>query len=236
MILNSKFHREDYSMTMTMTRLTATPAQRSAVSKRVADPPPPLAPVLNAAQIAGNARRAAQRAVLVEERAAHWAMHSRMLETRREMATRFPLAIMPFGEAKIPLAIGIDAALFEAAPDINRHDLFNAIADYTAGSSYLRAMVAGVARIDLDGVAVGVVTSGQEAFAKMRLAKMKPKEARKVVAKVVATPPSKPKAVPAKVTTKVQVKIPTKVVITTAMKTRQITRAQRLLQQTTFKC
>jgi len=135
--------------------------------------PPKLAPVpaerpeLNEAQRLGQARRAAQRALLR-------ATHTRMLDTRAELAIRFPRCFMPIGhQTKLPLMLGIDRAACEAAPDLDRHDVINAVADYCTGRSYLAAMIEGAARVDLHGNAVGVVSAGNEAFAKMRLGSLK---------------------------------------------------------------
>jgi hypothetical protein len=138
---------------------------------------PPVAP-LNAAQIAGHARRAAQRLLDNERKAIRSALHRRMLQTRCELVKRFALAFMGFGAAKIPLMIGIDAAVFEAAPDINRHDLINALTDYCAGASYQRALIAGADRVNLDGQVVGTVTVGHEEHAKKILARLEKKKRR----------------------------------------------------------
>jgi sRNA-binding protein len=139
---------------------------------------PAVAP-LNAAQIAGNARRAAQRLLDNEQKAIRSALHRRMLQTRQELMTRFPQAFKGFGAAKIPLMIGIDAAVFEATPDINRHDLINALTDYCGGASYQRALVAGADRVNLDGQVGGTVTVGHEEHAKKMLVRLEKEKRRR---------------------------------------------------------
>jgi ProP effector len=103
---------------------------------------------------AGNARRATP---------------AKVMATRAELASRFPKCFKPAGAPKLPLMIGIDRAMFEAAPDLDRHDVANAIADYCTGRSYHAAMVAGAARVDLNGESAGVVTDSAAGHAKARL-------------------------------------------------------------------
>jgi ProQ/FINO family len=120
---------------------------------------------LNSAQIAGRARRA-------EERAIRRARHRRMLEVRQMLIERYPKCFQAFGMPKLPFALGIRKALLGAVPDIDPHDLINALDDYVSGKTYLAAQVAGAARVDLDGRAVGVVTAHGDAYAKHMLARL----------------------------------------------------------------
>jgi ProP effector len=143
--------------------MQATASQRTAMAARrpvTGAPAPatarPIKP--NAAQIAGNARRA--------ERA-------KAMATRAELVSRFPKCFKPAGAPKLPLMIGIDRAVFEAAPDLDRHDVANAIADYCTGKSYHAAMVAGAARVDLSGTSAGVVTGSAAGHSKTRLKKLR---------------------------------------------------------------
>jgi ProP effector len=77
---------------------------------------------------------------------------------------------MPPNSPKVPLAIGILKSLFAAAPDLDRHGLINAIADYCGGQSYQRALVVGVNRIGLDGKPAGTVSPSHAEHARKSLA------------------------------------------------------------------
>ena len=79
---------------------------------------------------------------------------------------RFPAC---FGEQVKPLAIGIDAQLFEACPDIDRHALMFFLGEYTSTADYHRAMIAEPDRVDLNGVPVSAVTRSSVAYAKRKL-------------------------------------------------------------------
>lgn len=92
-------------------------------------------------------------------------------ETRSILVERFPRCFCAKGAPKTPLKVGISRDIREAAPDIPRRALRFALADYTSGRTYKRQMIAGAARVDLDGQHAGAVTEEQEADAKARLAK-----------------------------------------------------------------
>ncbi len=200
---------------------------------------------LNPAQIAGRARRA-------EERAARRARRLRMHDARKVLVERYPKCFQTFGGPKLPLAVGIGATVLRAVTDIHPHDLINALHDYVTGRSYLSALVAGAARVDLDGHVAGVVTAHNESHAKKMLARMARAAATGVAVvttapaktepaiehHVVARPsppqakvgaPSAPKAAPPpppKITAP-------PITASRAMAARHSSRAQRLLQQTT---
>ena len=76
---------------------------------------------------------------------------------------------MPRGEPMKPLAMGIDAQLFEACPDIDRHALMFFLGEYTSAADYHRAMIVGAERVDLGGAPAGVVTLSNAAYAKHKL-------------------------------------------------------------------
>jgi RNA chaperone ProQ/FINO-like protein len=145
--------------------MQASASQRAAIAARrpvTARPTAPMAaghveqsPVT--APRAGSARRATPAKVMAK---------------RAELASRFPKCFKPAGAPKLPLMIGIDRAVLEAAPDLDRHDVANAIADYCTGKSYHAAMVAGAVRVDLSGAAAGVVTGSAAAHSKARLKKL----------------------------------------------------------------
>jgi ProQ/FINO family len=94
------------------------------------------------------------------------ANRERSRQTHLELVRRFPAC---FGEPVKPLAMGIDAQLFEACPDIDRHALMFLLGEYTSTADYHRAMIAGPDRVDLNGVPVGAVTLSSVAYAKHRL-------------------------------------------------------------------
>jgi hypothetical protein len=106
---------------------------------------------LNPAQIAGRARRAAQR-----ER------QHRAALVRERLIREFPLCFKPSGE-KTPLKIGIDRDIAAVMPEISKNDIGLALKSYCWEKSYRQAVVEGAMRVDLDGVATGLVTA-QEAW------------------------------------------------------------------------
>jgi ProP effector len=93
------------------------------------------------------------------------------IKMRKLLAKRFPQCFKAFGQPKLPLKIGIDRDIIAAAPELRYRNILYAIADYTSGSSYLRTLIEGAARIDLNGDAAGIVTAAQEHYAQGRLAK-----------------------------------------------------------------
>lgn len=99
-------------------------------------------------------------------------------ETRNLLVQHFPLAFMPAGAPKRPLALWIGDHVALALPEIGRTRLANALFDYTSGPTYLRACVEGAARIGLDGKEAGVVTAAQAAYAASRIAAMEENERR----------------------------------------------------------
>ncbi|MBS9476197.1 ProQ/FINO family protein [Ancylobacter radicis] len=101
--------------------------------------------------------------------------------TREVLVERFPRTFMPKGERKIPLKVGIYQDLRIAAPDLSARKMADALHDYTTGRTYLRALVAGAHRIDLDGWPEGVVTTEEAVIAAQTLrdidARNSPREA-----------------------------------------------------------
>ena len=97
------------------------------------------------------------------------ANRERSYQTHLELVRRFPACFMPRGEPPKPLAMGIDAQLFEACPDIDRHALMFFLGEYTSAADYHRAMVVGAERVDLSGASAGVVTLSNAAYAKHKL-------------------------------------------------------------------
>src|SRR5947208_2295109 len=117
-------------------------------------------PGLNKAQIAGRAQRAtfwAERRARAERAAIHNALNDRMMATMSELTKRFPKCFMPPFKPKLPISIGITEVVRIAAPDMDHRDLANAIRRYCGDISYLRGLVAGAPRFNLEGNPAGVV-------------------------------------------------------------------------------
>src|ERR1700730_17559478 len=92
--------------------------------------------------------------------------------TRLDLLSRFPLALRPRRTPKIPLKIGIDKDIIERCPDINPKRIRWALADYTAGFTYLTAMVYKTDRVDLDGNVCGKVDKNAARLAKEKLTRL----------------------------------------------------------------
>lgn len=114
-------------------------------------------------------------------------MRDETLATRALLAATFPKAFAGKGEKKIPLKIGIFHDIKQAHPEFRSAALHRALNDYTGGPLYLKAMVAGAARINLEGDAVGFVTEEQAAHAAARLRQINAAKARRVRAAGDAT-------------------------------------------------
>lgn len=69
-----------------------------------------------------------------------------------------------------PLKVGIAAAIPARCPAIERRALSVALSVYTRRVMYLRSLVAGAARVDLDGNPAGEVTARDAEYAAGRLA------------------------------------------------------------------
>jgi ProP effector len=96
-----------------------------------------------------------------------------------------------------PLKVGIASAIPARCPAIERRVLSVALSVYTRRVMYLRGLVAGAARLDLDGKAAGEVTASDAEYAAAKLAKiLASREAAAVTAKggervkPAAVPPS----------------------------------------------
>jgi ProP effector len=90
-------------------------------------------------------------------------------ETRAILVERFPLAFCPKRQPKFPLKIGISVDLVARCGDLKWKHISLALRDYTSGATYLRGLVEGAPRIDLDGNTAGTVTAAHAARAKSRL-------------------------------------------------------------------
>jgi ProP effector len=90
-------------------------------------------------------------------------------KTRSLLATRYPLAFMPKKVWKKPLKIGIREDILARCADLEERAVQLALADYCNGSTYLRKLIAGTKRVDLDGIDCDIITPEQEEHAKEKL-------------------------------------------------------------------
>lgn len=168
--------------------LRANPRQRDALVKRGIEPPPAPAPEPPPAPRPSKQRHdAAWQAVLDERTAERRAqimqrrqIMNRALKMRAKLTKRFPNCFADFCKPKRPLKVGITADVIAAAPDLDCNEVSNAITDYCSGKSYRAAMIEGVARIDLDGNAAGVVTKREAGHAVRKLKKIEEAAAAKL--------------------------------------------------------
>jgi ProP effector len=80
---------------------------------------------------------------------------------RGEMLERL-LAEFPVFREHQPLAIGIHKSLMERFPDLDKGQLRSALHFHTRTTRYLKTIVAGASRLDLEGNATAVVTAEQQ--------------------------------------------------------------------------
>jgi hypothetical protein len=144
---------------MTKTKLCANDKIRAALARRVPPsaaevfkpkPPKKPEPELNKFEIAGRARRAAQR-----ER-----LHRAKVAVER-LIVQFPECFKPPDQPPWPLKIGIDRDVLAALPDVSRSDLKRALGCYVRAKAYREALIEGAMRVDLDGNPTAFVTAAE---------------------------------------------------------------------------
>ena len=86
-----------------------------------------------------------------------------------------------------PLKVGIFSEIATRCPDITRSDLATVLNIYTRRMTYLQRLVAGAARVDLDGVPRGEVTAADQEYAAARLAEIQAAREAKRAAAVTGT-------------------------------------------------
>ncbi len=91
----------------------------------------------------------------------------RVREARAEFRRRWPAAFT----TPVPLAIGMDKVIRAEMPEMTTSRLKEALGPWTHSAVYLRAIVAGVERINLDGSPAGVPDEEQRAQAAEELRK-----------------------------------------------------------------
>ena len=114
------------------------------------------------------------------------------------LAERYPQTfVLEKYQPHRPLKVGIAADLMERCSEHDHHELSVALTVYTRRIMYLRSLVAGAARVDLDGKEAGEVTARDAEYATAKLAKiLASREAAAVAAKggervkPAAVPPS----------------------------------------------
>jgi sRNA-binding protein len=90
---------------------------------------------------------------------------------RQGLQNRFPLAFMGFEAPKRPLMVGILQAVLAADPKLRKSQVKAAIGNYVGGRTYLRSMIEGAVRIDLDGNPSGQTVTAEEAAYSLDLLK-----------------------------------------------------------------
>lgn len=93
---------------------------------------------------------------------------NRSRRVRLILSDRFPNCFRGFGEQKPPLKVGIDRDIIIAMPELTWGELMLGLTDYTFGKTYIENVIAGAARIDLNGNAVDIVTEVEAAHARYR--------------------------------------------------------------------
>lgn len=99
-------------------------------------------------------------------------------QVRQALHLTYPDCFAGKGQQKRPLKIGIHKDVLsdgrEKMPGLSCRLIRAGLRDYVSGPTYLRNMLAGTPRIDLDGNPDGVVEEAHEVAAKAQLAAMKP--------------------------------------------------------------
>jgi len=108
------------------------------------------------------------------------------------LAKLYPKCFSVYERKRKPLRVGIHANLLAALDGaLTPAGLHAALRFYVGNPAYLRAMLCGAWRIDLDGQVAGVVTLDEEAHAKAALGRIKAKRAARVAAAKNQAPPVK---------------------------------------------
>jgi ProP effector len=90
------------------------------------------------------------------------------------LAETYPAAIARRNQAPLhPLKIGIDHDIREQCPDVPLRTHREFIRRYVGQVGYLRLLIAGTARVDLDGNPAGIVTDEHAQNAAERLAQLR---------------------------------------------------------------
>jgi ProP effector len=90
---------------------------------------------------------------------------AKVSDTLATLAGQFPQAFS-LGDQRRPLKVGIHQDVAARIGGLSNNQIQEALRQYTSEIHYLRAIVEGAARIDLDGNSAGTVTAHQAAIAK----------------------------------------------------------------------
>lgn len=101
-----------------------------------------------------------------------WVSRKRSNALRDLFQDTFPSCFSAWGAPKQPLKAGIHRDLKAHFPDLPMREIREALANYCGGPTYLRSMVEGAVRLDLDGNQVGFVAAAHAAYAAHRLKKL----------------------------------------------------------------
>jgi ProP effector len=120
--------------------------------------------------------------------------------TLRHLAERFPQTfVLEKYQPHRPLKVGIAADILARCPELARYKLGRALGVYTGRVMYLEGMVAGAARVDLDGKAAGEVTARDAEYAAAKLVRiLASRQAKRAAALAIsrAAPVSSPTTAP----------------------------------------
>jgi ProP effector len=93
--------------------------------------------------------------------------------TLADLAARYPQTfVLEKYQPHRPLKVGIAADLMGRGPELDHHKINVALTVYTRRIMFLRSLVAGAARVDLDGNPAGEVTARDAEYATAKLAKI----------------------------------------------------------------
>jgi ProP effector len=94
--------------------------------------------------------------------------HARIERAVGDLLAAFPLAFSAEPQHIKPLAIGIRQQIY-AQSALSHRDIGDALRRYTNRAAYLRTIIEGAARVDLDGATSGNVTAMEAAYAAERI-------------------------------------------------------------------
>lgn len=96
------------------------------------------------------------------DREAQKRSHAEVRALLDELIDAFPACFKPHGaKDQPPLAIGVEADILLRRPHIDPDRLSRALQVYTTGPEYYRSVIAGLPRVDLDGVVRAAITSDE---------------------------------------------------------------------------
>lgn len=99
-------------------------------------------------------------------------------QVRQALHITYPKCFSAKGQQKRPLKIGIHKDLLadgrDKMPGLSARLIRAGLRDYVSGPLYLRNMLSGAVRIDLDGNPSGIVEEAHEAQARRQIAALKP--------------------------------------------------------------